>query len=122
MQEDRATRMQQRVLEVIMQEISGWVNNVLHGMLNPAKIMELVRAIGIDISQLPGMVSGQTGFDPYQLLGLDRSASDEEVKKRYRQLLHRLHPDTSGTEGTAFLLQLVIAAYDLIKKQREWRQ
>jgi hypothetical protein len=35
----------------------------------------------------------QAAFDPYQVLGLDQSASDEEVKKRYRELLFKLHPD-----------------------------
>jgi len=59
-------------------------------------------------------------FHTYQALGLERSASDEEIKKRYRILLHKLHPDTAGVEGTAFLLQMVLVAYEMIKEERGW--
>jgi preprotein translocase subunit Sec63 len=67
------------------------------------------------------MVGQQPGFDPYQVLGLDKSASDEAIKKRYRELLQHLHPDTAGREGTSFLLQMVLAAYKLIEVQRGWQ-
>ena len=54
-------------------------------------------------------------------MGLDKSASEEEVKKRYRELLRKLHPDTAGVEGTAFLLQMVLAAYEMIRQERGWQ-
>jgi len=79
--------------------------------------------MGIDLSGLSGMMSQSkvAGFDPYQIMGLDKSASDEEIKKRYHELLKRLHPDTAGIEGTSFLLQLVLTAYELIKRERGWQ-
>jgi len=60
----------------------------------------------------------QTAVDPYRILGLDRSASDEEVKKRYRALAHKLHPDTSGEKGTECFFHMVQAAYELIRRER----
>ena len=33
--------------------------------------------------------------DPYQVLGLERGASDEEVKKAYRRLAKKYHPDAN---------------------------
>jgi DnaJ-class molecular chaperone len=96
------------------------MNDLMRGMLDPSKIMAFAKAMGIDMSQVPGMIGKQAGFDPYQILGLHRSASDEEVKKRYHELLHKLHPDTSGTEGASFLLQMVLAAFDMIKRERRW--
>ena len=33
--------------------------------------------------------------DPYSLLGVDRNASDDEVKKAYRRLSRKYHPDAN---------------------------
>ena len=33
--------------------------------------------------------------DPYKVLGIDSGASDEEVKKAYRKLSRRYHPDAN---------------------------
>ena len=33
--------------------------------------------------------------DPYRVLGVDRNASDEEIKKAYRALSRRYHPDAN---------------------------
>ena len=112
MNQDRFARMYQRIFVVVQEEMQGMINDQLTG---------LVKSLGIDLSQLRGIASGQTAFDPYRILGLDKSASDDEVKKRYRELLRKLHPDTSGTEGTAFLLQMVLAAYEMIKRERGWQ-
>lgn len=121
MNEDRIARISRRMVAVLQEEMQGWMNDLLKDAFNPAKLMHFIRGMGIDMSQLPGMIGQQPGFDPYQILGLDRSATDEEVKKRYHELIHKLHPDTAGVEGTSFLLQMVLAAYNLIKMQRGWQ-
>jgi hypothetical protein len=122
---DRVARIQQRLLDVWQEEIDNWRNDLLKDALNPAKMMHFIgsmaKSMGIDISQLAGMVGQQPGFEPYQVLGVDKSASDEEIKRRYRELIHKLHPDTAGVEGTSFLLQMVLAAYKLIGMERGWQ-
>lgn len=54
--------------------------------------------------------------DPYKVLGLSPGASDEEVKKAYRRLAMKYHPDRNpGDEEAARKMQQINAAYEQIK-------
>ena len=117
----RLLQSQERILQVICEEAQGWMDSLYRDAFNPEAFMRFVAGMGIDLSQIPNLVGKQEGFDPYRVLNLDRSASDEKVKKRYRELLIKLHPDTAGVRGTDFLLQMMIAAYEMIKRERGWQ-
>lgn len=55
--------------------------------------------------------------DPYQVLGVTRSASDEEIKKAYRTQCKRWHPDLNPDDPTAEEhFKQVQEAYDRIIK------
>jgi len=61
--------------------------------------------------------------DPYVILGVSRNASDEEVKKAYRDLARKYHPDNYVNNPLADLAQEkmkeINEAYDTITKARE---
>jgi DnaJ like chaperone protein len=60
----------------------------------------------------------------YEILGIEESASDEEVKKAYRQMAVRYHPDKVASLGEEYQkgakekFQRIQEAYDNIKKAR----
>jgi molecular chaperone DnaJ len=55
--------------------------------------------------------------DPYEVLGIQRGASDEEIKKAYRTQCKRWHPDLNPNDPTAEEhFKEVQAAYDAITK------
>ena len=39
--------------------------------------------------------------DPYKVLGVSPGASDEEVKKAYRELIKKYHPDLNPGDANA---------------------
>ncbi len=54
--------------------------------------------------------------DPYQILGVGRDASDEEIKQAYRRLAKKYHPDLNpGDAEAAKKMQQINAAYEQIK-------
>jgi molecular chaperone DnaJ len=55
--------------------------------------------------------------DPYEVLGIQRGASDDEIKKAYRTQCKRWHPDLNPDDPTAEEhFKEVQAAYDAITK------
>jgi len=122
MEEDivRQLREMERILGEMHDNGLGLMDNLLRDAFNPESFVRYVASMGIDLSQVPNMVGRVDDFDPYQILGLDKTATDEEVRKRYRKLARLLHPDTAESEGTKRLCQVVNEAYQQIAKGRGW--
>ena len=63
-------------------------------------------------------------MDPYKVLGVSRDATDEEIKKAYRKLSRKYHPDANvGNPNQAAFeekFKEVQQAYDQIMKEKEY--
>ncbi|MBK36343.1 MAG: hypothetical protein CME26_12560 [Gemmatimonadetes bacterium] len=53
--------------------------------------------------------------DYYEILGVSRRAPQEEIRKAYRDLARRLHPDVSGEDGSEERFKDVGEAYEVLK-------
>jgi len=115
--DNRTAKMQKRMLDIFQEEIQALTGDLMRDTFDPEKIMAFIRLRGFDTSKLPGMMSQQSGFDPYQILGLDRSVTDEEIKRRYIEVMNKVHPDKAGQEMTC-IAAIVNTAYKIIKKER----
>ena len=63
-------------------------------------------------------------FDPYSVLGISRAASDEEIKKAYRKLSRKYHPDANinnpNKAQAEEKFKEVQQAYEQIMKEKEY--
>jgi DnaJ-class molecular chaperone len=61
--------------------------------------------------------------DPYDTLGLSRSATDEEIRRAFRRLAKELHPDVNpGNAAAAERFKKISQAYDLLGDSEKRRQ
>ena len=63
-------------------------------------------------------------MNPYDVLGVSPNASDDEIKKAYRNLVKKYHPDRyagdpKAQEAAGEKLKQVNEAYNIIEKQRK---
>lgn len=86
-------------------------------------IANLLQVPPMDFRSVQGMFKQNLNAD-YEILGLEESASDEEVKKSYRQMAVRYHPDKVASLGEEYQkgakekFQRIQEAYENIKKAR----
>jgi curved DNA-binding protein len=76
-------------------------------------------------------VATRTG-DYYQVLGVDRSAGQQDIQRAYRRLARRFHPDINKDPGAEDRFKQITEAYEVLADERkrarydrfgeQWRQ
>ncbi|MCU7938212.1 MAG: DnaJ domain-containing protein [gamma proteobacterium symbiont of Bathyaustriella thionipta] len=57
--------------------------------------------------------------DYYKILGVKRSASDSDIKKQYRRLARKYHPDVSKVKNSEERFKEINEAYDVLKDKEK---
>lgn len=60
--------------------------------------------------------------DPYEVLGVSKDASADEIKKAYRKLSKKYHPDLNHDEGAEEKFKEVNEAYDILGDEQKKAQ
>jgi curved DNA-binding protein CbpA len=55
-------------------------------------------------------------MDHYSLLGIDNTASPQDIKRAFREKAKRCHPDIAGTEG-AEIMRKLLNAYEVLSNE-----
>lgn len=119
------------------QTLENVVDGLFHiakadGVVHPnelAYLQEVARIFGFgeaDFNRIRARHMGPDKADPYEILGIDRSASDQDVKAHYRKLVRENHPDKLMAEGVPeeFIklatekVARINEAYDRIEQER----
>lgn len=93
------------------------------------RIAEIFAIRGDAFDRIEAGFAPDAGVDPFVVLGVKRTASDDEIKAAYRRLIRETHPDTLVAKGMPpEFVQLanarmasINAAYDQIGKTRRRR-
>lgn len=99
----------------------GHVSDVEIQLIN--RIANLLGVPQSDFESLKNMFYRDTNSD-YKVLGIESTATEEEIKKAYRQMAIRYHPDKVAAMGDEYQkgaqekFQKIQEAYENIKKQR----
>lgn len=96
---------------------------------------DFLRRVAVSFGLAPDATqrAGRSGFtssldDPYTVLGMERNASNEALRERWKKLMRENHPDSLASKGVPpeFIaaasdrVARINAAYDAIKRERRY--
>ncbi|MEL7562569.1 J domain-containing protein [Dehalogenimonas sp. 4OHTPN] len=117
--EERFNRIK-RMQQDLANELQVFMCELFSSAADPAVVMSFARRLGMDVSAGRPSPPQPPTHDPYRVLGCERSMPQEQVRRRYLDLLRKIHPDTAGIKGTEYLTQLVTEAFRKISVENRW--
>jgi DnaJ like chaperone protein len=124
---DVQTRMQPEVRVQIIHYLFGIAKadgSVSESELNVLNVIASMMGVSnVDFESVKNMFYRNADSD-YKILGIEATATDDEVKKAYRQMAIKFHPDKVASMGEEYekgakeKFQQIQEAYDNLKKSR----
>lgn len=102
------------------------LNLMARDMVDPSRLEEMFKGfnLGAFASGFTGRGQQPAGFqvfdNPYAVFNLDRTATNDQVKAAYREMMRTLHPDIAGARFN-HLAALVNLAYQQIARERGFK-
>lgn len=125
--QDVRTRMQPEVRVQIIHYLFGIAKadgSVSESEINVLSVIASMMGVSnVDFESVKNMFYRSADSD-YKILGIEASATDDEVKKAYRQMAIKFHPDKVASMGEEYekgakeKFQQIQEAYDNLKKSR----
>jgi molecular chaperone DnaJ len=77
----------------------------------------LIYQVGVDFYLKFGILCLIMAKDYYQILGVDNKANTDEIKKAFRKLAHKYHPDKGGGDEAKF--KEISEAYGVLSNEKK---
>lgn len=90
--------------------ITEHYDDILADIKGGKRAVDIIRPYKKPIDKQP--LSGLR-INPYEIFGVWNGVSEDEVKRKYRELARKVHPDTGGSE---LLFKVVNAAWEVYKR------
>lgn len=94
------------------------VNSILKTMIRNVEISMLKQLRKQIDGQIKVLTGTRVGLDPYEILGIDPTATKDEIKQAYKKTAWKAHPDHGGSDEE---MMKVNAAFEAISRVRGWK-
>ena len=102
-------------LDSIFRQFKGASFSKIFQQMMFARLKEMHAQIGEIISRL--QPDAYSSVDPWQVLGVSREATHEEVKRAWKKKSKEVHPDVGGVNQEQMMVNV---AYELICRLKGW--
>ena len=77
----------------------------------------LIYVLLVSLLVSSSFTSADNDFNPYEVLGLPRTASEKDIRQAYKKLARHWHPDKNSEPNANEQFTKINAAYEVMSKE-----